>query len=96
MVVAVNLKDVSSRMVERDIRERAEPMGALPQRSSLPFVGDGDPEFRGALRKSLQPGNPIFDIWLYVWAVRKTGSVLGPVHDLTHPRAKVLAFPSRR
>jgi hypothetical protein len=23
-----------------------------------------------------------FDIWLYVWAVRRTGSVMAPVHDL--------------
>ena len=96
MVVAVSLKDVSPRMVERDVRERAEPMGALLQRSSLPFAGDSDPEVRGAFRKTLQPGNPTFDIWLYVWAVRKTGSVLGPVHDLTPLRAKVFAFPSRR
>jgi hypothetical protein len=68
-------------------------MGALPQRSSIPLAGDSDPELRGAVRKTLQPGNPTFDIWLYVWAVRKTGSVLGPAHDLVRPLAKVLAFP---
>ena len=70
-------------------------MGALLQRSSLPLEGDDDPEVRGAVRKSQQPGNPIFDTWFYVWAVRKTGSVLEPVHDLTRQRAKVLAFPAR-
>ena len=70
-------------------------MGALPQRSSIPFAGDNDTEFRGGLRKSLQPGNATFDLWLYVWAVRKTGSVMGPVHDLARPPAKVLTFPSR-
>lgn len=25
---------------------------------------------------------PNFDVWLYVWAVRGTGSVFAPVHDL--------------
>lgn len=70
-------------------------MGALLQRSSLPLEGDDDPEVRSAVRKTRQPGNPTFDIWMYVWAVRKTGSVLGPVHDLTRPRPKVLMFPSR-
>lgn len=70
-------------------------MGALLQRSSVPLEGDSEPDFRSAVRKTHQPGNPTFDIWLYVWAVRKTGSVLGPVHDLAPPRRKVLMFPSR-
>jgi hypothetical protein len=71
-------------------------MGALLQRSSIPLAGDSDPEVRSAVRKTLRPGNPAFDIWFYVWAVRKTGSVMGPVHDLALTRAKVLTFRSRR
>ncbi|HUK86730.1 MAG TPA: hypothetical protein VLT85_03620 [Terriglobales bacterium] len=71
-------------------------MGALLQRSSIPLAGDSDPEVRSAVRKTLQSANPIFDTWFYVWAVLKTGSVMGPVHDLPSQRVKVLTFPSRR
>jgi hypothetical protein len=70
-------------------------MGALLQCSSIPLAGDSDPEVRSAVRKTLQSANPAFDNWFYVWAVRKTGSVMGPVHDLLSQRVKVLTFPSR-
>ena len=60
-------------------------MGAATQRSIIPLASD-TPEFRKAGPRLVKPENRTFDIWLYVWAVRKTGSVMVPVHDLNQLR----------
>lgn len=72
--------------------QKAEPMGALLQHSSSPLAEHNNSAVRGAVRKIFQPGNPTFDTWLYVWAVRNTRSVLEPVHDLT--RLALCASPA--